>query len=652
MKKFLFLLLAVILPMAISAQLLDNNRDFKRSPYAFLSLNQHQLMTTSRVNLADNQMIMGHYDTDDVASSGQGIGLNTTGKRQVGTVITPEEVAVFEGGKIVKFRVGLANAASISKVLIAKVSAAGAVGSLQQITCSSNAAGWNEITLSSPYTINLTSTQGLFIGFEYQQSSGQYPLSAVQVGDIYPTLWKNGLNWQDLGLDAYGNLSVQCVVESDNFPEYMITVNNLYIDKMIKLGNDIEFAFNTKNMGTASNIAAGACTYNVLIDGELVTTLTNPEAFGKNALTINGVIPSTGLASGKHTFTIAVNTLNGEPVANPRSVSQEVIFYEKGYLRQMHLIEEFTSNSCMWCPLGARFLNTVMALRDDIAMVAIHGNQSAIDPFTTSESETLYNLISNDGWPTASFDRSTGWEDDVHIANGVGYYEQYHQQYAQYLSEFFDYLAESPSFATIHINSTFDPTTRNVVVTVDGDITGDFDTMLGADSKLSVFLTEDGLVYRQNEEGTYIENYVHNHVFRKALGSVYGVDINKVGNNKYSNTFEYTIPSGWKTENMEIVAFISRPLANGTSGNHTDMYVNQANMRKFGEFDEITSIRGDVDGDQIVGMDDLAALINYLLTGVEDGIDMVGADCLIDNDVNMDDLSELINYLLTDEWTE
>ena len=199
MKKLLFLLLAVILPMAISAQLLDNNRDFKRSPYALKVFNQHQLMTTSRADLAANQMIMGHYDTDDVASSGEGIGLNTTGKRQVGTVITPEEVAVFQGGKIVKFRVGLANAASISKVLIAKVSAAGAVGSLQQITCSANAAGWNEITLSSPYTISLNSTQGLFIGFEYQQTAGQYPLSAVKVGDIYPTLWKNGLNWQDLG---------------------------------------------------------------------------------------------------------------------------------------------------------------------------------------------------------------------------------------------------------------------------------------------------------------------------------------------------------------------------------------------------------------------------------------------------------------------
>ncbi len=653
MKKLLFLLLAVILPMAIHAQLLDNNRVSQRTPYALKSLNHHALMTSTRVDLADNQMIMGHYNTDDIAPSEQGLGFSTAGTRQIGTVLTPEEVAAFQGGKIVKFRVGLANAAKISKVLVAKVSASGSVGTLKSFTCNTNAAGWNEITLSTPYEISLTSTQGLFIGFEFQQTSGVYPLSFVQVGDIYPTLIKNGLSWQDLDVSSYGNLSVQCIVENDNFPEYLINVTQLTVDKFIKLGNDINFTFNTRNYGTAT-VAANACTYNVLIDGEPVTTTSNPQAMGNNTLTITGAIPSTGLASGTHTLTVIVNSLNGEPVANPSSVSREFKIFENSYARQMHLIEEFTSNSCMWCPLGARFINTVMNLRDDIAMVAIHGNQSAVDPYTTTESETLFDYMGGNGWPSAAFDRSVGWENYVSIFNGIGYYEQYHQEYAQYLGEFFDNLAsETPSYATININSTFDADSRKVIVTIDGDISGDFDIMMGADAKLSVFLTEDGLVYRQNEEGTWVNDYVHNHVFRKALGSVMGVEINKVGNNKYSNTFEYTIPSDWNTDNMDIVAFISRPLANGANNVYTDLYVNQANKRKFGEFDEpSTSLRGDVNGSGVVNMDDLSELINFLLTNDASAINMEGADCNLSGVVNMDDLSELINFLLTGTWND
>lgn len=62
------------------------------------------------------------------------------------------------------------------------------------------------------------------------------------------------------------------------------------------------------------------------------------------------------------------------------------------------------------------------------------------------------------------------------------------------------------------------------------------------------------------------------------------------------------------------------------------------------------AVRGDVDGDGSVTMDDLAALINYLLTDDSTGINMSGADADISGDVGMDDLAALINYLLTDLW--
>jgi hypothetical protein len=317
----------------------------------------------------------------------------------------------------------------------------------------------------------------------------------------------------------------------------------------------------------------------------------------------------------------------------------------------MHLIEEFTSNSCTYCPLGADMLKLLMNMRDDIAMVAIHGNQSPsiIDPSNTQECEDLFDYMGAGGWPYAAFDRSVGWEDDENVAVGIGYNAAYQQTVAEALSSFLDDLAEqTPSFATVNINSTLDPETSELVVTVDGDLTSDFDQMMGEDAKLSVFLTEDGLVYRQLNQGTWIAKYEHNHVFRKALGSVFGVDINKVDGNKYSNTFEYTLPAGWNPDNMEIVAFISRPLANGASGVYTDLYVNQANKRKLGEFDEPT-MRGDVNGDGKVTIEDVTDLIDCLLTGIETVGD---ADCSLDGKVTIDDVTTLIDYLLSGVWAE
>ena len=68
---------------------------------------------------------------------------------------------------------------------------------------------------------------------------------------------------------------------------------------------------------------------------------------------------------------------------------------------------------------------------------------------------------------------------------------------------------------------------------------------------------------------------------------------------------------------------------------------------------EQTTVRGDVNGVGGVDMDDLTALINYLLDPVNNPINEPNAaicDSLDSNLVDMDDLTALINYLLNGEW--
>ena len=54
-----------------------------------------------------------------------------------------------------------------------------------------------------------------------------------------------------------------------------------------------------------------------------------------------------------------------------------------------------------------------------------------------------------------------------------------------------------------------------------------------------------------------------------------------------------------------------------------------------------------MDGSGAVTMDDLSAMVNYLLTADSTGLDLDAADMTGEGTVNMDDLSGLINYLLT-----
>ena len=140
----------------------------------------------STVELPENQRILGHYDSDAVGTEGAKI--NSTGKLTIGTILENEELDIFNGGKIVAFRVGLAESTPVSKVFVIPVTAGGAYGSMVSWACNVSETGWNVIDLPSPYLLDIPEDGKLMIGFEYEQTSTSKPLALVNEGDeIYDT---------------------------------------------------------------------------------------------------------------------------------------------------------------------------------------------------------------------------------------------------------------------------------------------------------------------------------------------------------------------------------------------------------------------------------------------------------------------------------
>ena len=61
-------------------------------------------------------------------------------------------------------------------------------------------------------------------------------------------------------------------------------------------------------------------------------------------------------------------------------------------------------------------------------------------------------------------------------------------------------------------------------------------------------------------------------------------------------------------------------------------------------------LRGDVDGDENVGIADVTALIDYILTGNDAGVDLVAGDVDGDENVGIADVTALIDYILVGSW--
>ena len=194
----------------------------------------------AKIDLQENQRIMGHYDTDDVGTEGVSI-KNASGKVSIGTILESEELDLFSEGEIVAFRVGLAESTPVSKVFVVPITAGGAYGAMVSWPCQVSEIGWNVIELPTPYKIEPSDRSRLLIGFEYEQTSTVKPLALVQQGDeIYDTYWykKAGsqYRWTTAGLKSYGNLCLQCVVEKDHYPEVLIKANELQCVDMLKKG--------------------------------------------------------------------------------------------------------------------------------------------------------------------------------------------------------------------------------------------------------------------------------------------------------------------------------------------------------------------------------------------------------------------------------
>ena len=64
----------------------------------------------------------------------------------------------------------------------------------------------------------------------------------------------------------------------------------------------------------------------------------------------------------------------------------------------------------------------------------------------------------------------------------------------------------------------------------------------------------------------------------------------------------------------------------------------------------ITVVRGDVNTDNVVTIEDVTCLIDYLLSGVSTGVNIDNADCDQDHDITIGDVTCLIDYLLSGAW--
>ena len=192
---------------------------------------------------------------------------------------------------------------------------------------------------------------------------------------------------------------------------------------------------------------------------------------------------------------------------------------------------EFTGTWCAMCPSGYIFLKYLIEdwwSHDTVHILAFH-DSSADDPMGIAITNTIFNDFALTGFPAFVVDLREGTTEKTEIQPMIE-------------SSFRDH----PAVCGVKMTST------------DSSVDVELYAAKSGVYRVALFILEDGIVARQNNNGVYKENYTHNHVVRAMVSKLYEGDrvADIAAGQKATKSYNFTLESGWKKENCTLCALV------------------------------------------------------------------------------------------------
>lgn len=223
------------------------------------------------------------------------------------------------------------------------------------------------------------------------------------------------------------------------------------------------------------------------------------------------------------------------------SESERLLYVKPANIARAILIEDFTGQKCMHCPKAAQEIERLQQEygKENVIPVAIHAGglsvRKADNPqgLATEEGETYYKHWNVEAPPVGLIDR----------LGKPAYIDQWAAKVHERLPR--------PAQVALAMDNTFADKTCTTAISVTSHHPED------TEGWLQVWVTEDGIVLPQKmPDGTIQKDYVHNHVFRKAVNGVWGEKISLKSGDTRRITYRIPMDKDWKAENICLVAFV------------------------------------------------------------------------------------------------
>lgn len=598
-----------------------------------------KVATRAGSDIADNQRYI-NYSYDESYVWPATFPADTQGAISLGTLFYSDAFKKYEGCKIVGARFYVNIPIGASKVGICHVKIENNTPYVGDILASkevpSTVAHWNYVWFDEPYKIDTKNFDGLLPYYDFTPSNmsadAGYPIAssgtyagtcgALAYGDIDGKHDQSSWAWQPIYLGTDGsNLMIQLIIEKEdgNFILHDLVLDKIAMSPFVKNNTKTGLAFTCHNDGrdNITNVKFG-----IEVDGEKMGTFTYDkttagDAFREitNADYSNipvGLPINKDWAIGEHEVTVYPVLVEGkEPegdLTNDKLTTKFKV-YKDNFDRTKNLVEFYTCQKSKYTYFANAVLDKTAKARedDDLAIVSIHGDGQQVnedgtvetlsDVFTVPEANKLtYYSTPSDG--SGAFNRYFYDNDVINAEKAltVNMAAQNPSDQDNVVSMLNTIINESaayyPSFSTVGIDSKLDDATGKLSIKVMGKLINQYQQLIGDDARLTVYLTEDKVIGKQSTGATTTKpRFTHNYVLRKIVTGTLG-DALQTNGNSYENDYEVELDDAWKSKNMHIIAFVSRPMKEQEKDGKTalasamnDLWVDNTNMVAVGESD-------------------------------------------------------------------
>lgn len=440
--------------------------------------------------------------------------------------------------KAVRLNISSASNLSMFKVWISKKlpSSADQADYVQEVSVSSLSDGFNDIEFTTPFEVN---NQAIYVGYSFTIKKAEY---CIAVGgdyvdhSLYIKSSSSVTEWE--AISGYGALVLQLLLDGGTYPNNYATAEN-FGPAVVGHGQSVDIPVKITNGGKDP---ITSISYTITSNGVTTREKTIDTEAIPYAATAKVKIPfEADETEGTVTKTLTITKVNGNDntATNNTATGDVTTVADLTTWPRNVLIEEFTTEKCVYCPDAAAGLHEFMTTYPDLAQrtaVACHHAGYYTD-WLTIDADNDYTWFYDDGTyaPAFMYDRFA-W-DDVTPVVSRGYYKEYVEA-----------RLDEPSYVGIDMRTAFDGDDLNISINCQRGW-----NFCDTPARITLFLTEDN-IDAINQSGAS-GKYVHQHVLR-AVNETWGSVLDWY-ENFASYTYTFKIDPSWKTEDLKVLAFVS-----------------------------------------------------------------------------------------------